>query len=211
MLDVQQGSPEWRMARLGAVTASRIGDVMAKGRDGRPSLTRARYLAELVCERLTGVPTDNFQSADMAAGSEREADAREAYAFHIGVPVETCGFLQHATIDGTGASPDALVGADGLAEFKCPAPHTHLATLKGAPIDRGYLLQMQWEMACAGRRWCDFVSFHPSFPIQHQLHVRRVPRDDGMIAEITGAVKAALAEIAADVERLGAEPMGEAT
>lgn len=210
MLDVEQGSPEWRQARLGAVTASRIGDVMAKGRDGKPSLTRARYLAELVCERLTGTPMNSFQSADMAAGSEREADAREAYAFHIGVLVETCGFFQHATIDGTGASPDALVGTDGLAEFKCPAPHTHLATLKGAPIDRGYMLQMQWEMACAGRRWCDFVSFHPSFPIQHQLHVRRVPRDDGMIAEITGAVEAALAEIAADVARLSSNDLENA-
>jgi len=199
VLDVTQGTVEWRQARCGKVTASRIGDVMAKGRDGKASATRARYIAELVCERLTGVPTEGFRSADMELGTEREADAREAYAFQTGVTVKQVGFISHPTIENSGASPDGLVGDRGLVQFKCPAPHTHLATVKGASIDRAYLLQMQWEMASTGRDWCDFVSYHPAFPIQHQLHVRRVERDNGMIAEITGAVKAALAEIAADV------------
>lgn len=203
--DIIQGTDEWRQARLGKVTASRIADVMAKGRDGKPSLTRARYLAELVCERLTGVPTDGFRSAEMDIGTEREPDARDAYSFLYGVTVDQVGFVPHPTIEGSGASPDGLVGDDGLTQFKCPAPHTHLATIKGASIDRGYLLQMQWEMAVTERKWCDFVSYHPAFPIQHQLYVRRIERDDGMIAEITGAVKAALADILADIALLEKE------
>lgn len=201
MLDVVQGTIEWRQARLGKITASRIEDVMAKGK----GLTRARYLAELACERLTGNPTEGFRSAEMDRGNEIEPAARDAYAFQYGVTVEEVGFVPHPTIADSGASPDGLVaGTDGIVQFKCPAPHTHLATIKGAPIDRGYLLQVQWEMECTGRLWCDFVSFHPDFPIQHQLHVRRVARDDAMIAEITDAVKLALADLAADVALLEA-------
>lgn len=208
MLDttqIEQGTHDWRMARLGKITASKIAAVMAKGKDGKPSLTRAAYLTELACERLTQTPTVTYQSPAMLDGTAREPAARRAYAFQYGVTVEEVGFVPHPTIAESGASPDGLVaGTDGIVQFKCPAPHTHLATIKGAPIDRGYLLQIQWEMEVTGRQWCDFVSFHPDFPIQHQLHVRRVARDNAMIAEITEAVKLALADLAADVAFLEA-------
>ena len=50
---IVQGSPEWFAQRLGKVTASRIKDVMAKGKTGEAS-TRATYRAQLVAERLSG-------------------------------------------------------------------------------------------------------------------------------------------------------------
>lgn len=207
MLDTtmtEQGTHDWRMARLGKVTASKIGAVMAKGKDGKPSLTRAAYLAELACERLTQVPSVTYQSPAMLDGTAREPDARAAYAFQNGVTVDQVGFVPHPEIEDSGASPDGLVGPEGLIQIKCPAPHTHLATIKGASIDRAYLLQMQWEMEVTGRQWCDFVSFHPAFPIQHQLHVKRVHRDQALIDEITVAVKAALSDLATDVAMLEA-------
>lgn len=202
MTEHEQGSAGWRAERIGKATASRMGDVMAKGRDGKPSRTRAAYLAELVIERLNGAPFVGYRSGYMDQGTEREPEARARYEFERGVTVETCGFIPHPTIAMSGASPDGLVGADGLVEFKCPAPHTHLDTLRGGAIDRGYVYQMQWEMAATGRRWCDFVSFSPDFPIHLQIKIVRVARDDGLIAEMTGAVRAFLADVDAAVAEL---------
>lgn len=202
MLDVAQGTDAWRQARLGFATGSRMDDVMAKGRSGAPSASRANYLAQLVIERLTGAPMETYSNAAMDRGTELEPEARSAYEFHAGVTVVETGFCEHPTIASTGASPDGMVGDDGLVEIKCPNSATHLATLRGGEIAKGYMLQMQWQMACTGRQWCDFVSYDPRFPIHLRLHVRRVPRDNGLIAEMTGAVKAFLADVDAAVSEL---------
>lgn len=202
MLDVVQGSDEWRMARLGKVTASRIGDVMAKGRSGQPSATRANYLAELVTERLTGIPTEGFRNAVMERGTEIEPEARAAYAFALGVAVEECGFCPHPTMADTGASPDGRVGASGLVQFKCPNTATHIASIMTGKIDRHYILQMQWEMACDNRGWCDFASYDPRLPEPMQLYVKRIGRDETQIEEIAAEVTAFLSEVAATVTAL---------
>lgn len=202
MLDVVQGSPEWRAARLGYATASQMDSIMAKGRSGAPSATRANYIAQLVIERLTGEPTESYTNAAMDRGTELEPEARAAYEFQVGGSVVATGFHAHPSIACSGASPDGLIGNDGLIEIKCPNSATHLATLRGAEIARGYLLQMQWQMACTGRQWCDFVSYDPRFPFHLRLHIRRVPRDNGLIAEMTGAVKTLLAEVDAAVAEL---------
>lgn len=197
MLEVEQGSPEWRAARMGKATASRISDIMAKGRSGQPSATRANYLADLVTERLTGVPNEGFTSPAMQHGVDTEAEAREAYAFETGLTVATVGFAPHPTIAMSGASPDALVGDDGLAQFKCPNTATHIKTLLGGSIERAYLLQMQWEMACAGRSWCDFVSYDNRLPLPMRLFRRRIERDAALIDEIATAVLDFLADVEA--------------
>jgi putative phage-type endonuclease len=202
MLDALQGAPEWRAARCGKITASGVGDVMAKGRGGAPSASRANYIARLVVERLTGEPAETYSSAAMERGVEVESEAREAYAFHSGVEVVQSGFVPHPTIAWAGASPDGLVGMDGLVEIKCPNMSTHLDTLRGGAVPRCYVLQMQWQMACTRRVWCDYVSYDPRFPLHLRLYVRRVARDDGLIAEITGAVEPALAEVDAAVNEL---------
>lgn len=202
MLDLVQGTAEWRAARLGVATASRMDDVMAKGRAGAPSASRANYLAQLVIERLTKAPMETYSNATMDRGTELEPEARGAYEFQTGVAVEQVGFIPHPSIPNSGASPDGMVGADGLVEIKCPNSATHLATLRGGDIAKGYMLQMQWQMACTNRQWCDFVSYDPRFPIHLRLHVRRVLRDNGLIAEMTGAVKTFLAEVDATVAEL---------
>lgn len=202
MLDVVQGTPEWRAARLGLATASRMDAVMAKGRSGNPSATRDNYIAQLVVERLTGVSVDSYTNAAMERGTELEPEARAAYEFQAGVTVKEAGFVPHPYIANTGGSPDGLVGDDGLIEIKCPNMATHLATVRSGEIARGYVLQIQWCMAVTGRQWCDFVSYDPRFPLELQLKIIRVPRDNGLIAEMTGAVKAFLAEVDAAVAEL---------
>lgn len=191
---IVQGSPEWFVARLGKVTGSRIADLTAKGRSG-PSASRANYLAQLVVERLTGLGEESFTSPAMEWGKEKEAEAREAYEFLSGQTVETVGFIDHPTIALAGASPDGNVGSDGHVEIKCPNTATHIDTLRGGSVPGKYVKQMQWQMACTGRQWCDFASYDPRMPVEMRLHVRRVMRDQAMIDDLELEVKAFLREV----------------
>jgi putative phage-type endonuclease len=197
----EQRSDSWFAARAGKATASAIYKVMARTKSGYGA-DRANYHAQLVAERLSGRPADGFSNAAMQWGIDTEASARVAYSDLIGEAVAEIGFVDHPTIAMTGASPDGLVGFDGLVEIKCPNTATHIATLTGAGIDKKYMLQMQWQMACTGREWCDFASFDPRLPAEMQLHVRRVDLDRTLLAEIETELTAFLADVAGTVEQL---------
>jgi putative phage-type endonuclease len=193
----------WVAARLGKATASRIADVVARTRSGYAA-SRANYAAELVCERLTGRPAESFSSPAMQWGLEKEADARQLYAFACDVEVEPAGFLDHPSIAFAGASPDGLVGEVGLVEIKCPLTATHIETLIGQGPAGRYLTQMQWQLAVTGRLWCDFVSYDPRLPVGLQLFVQRIERDKSRIAELESEVRVFLAEVAARLDDLEA-------
>ena len=201
MEDVIQGSPEWFAARLGRVTASRVADVIAKTKSGY-SASRANYAAELVAERLTGEAAATFTNAAMQWGTEREPEARMAYEFRTDVEVEQVGFVPHPSIAMSGASPDGLIGDLGLIEIKCPNTATHIDTLLGQAVPAKYITQMQWQMGCTGRQWCDFVSFDPRLPESMRLFVKRIVRDDAVIAGLECEVAAFLTEIDRKVDDL---------
>jgi len=194
-----QQTPEWFAARCGKVTASRIDDVMAPPtQKGGEAAERKKYRAEKVLERATGIPQENsYKSAAMIAGSENEAAARAAYVFAMNVNVEEVGFCQHNDIADAGASPDGLVGDQGLCEIKCPQPRGYLDTKLGMKIDRKYTLQMQFQMAVTGRLWCDYVVYREGLP----LLVQRVKRDPTLILEIEQAVVQFLREVDAEYEK----------
>lgn len=200
---MEQRSADWFAARLGKVTASRIADVCAKTKTGWGA-GRANYRAQLVAERLTGQQQDSFTNAAMQWGIDTEEQARTAYAFLHGQKVVEEAFVIHPRIGMGGASPDGLVGDDGLVEIKCPNTATHIDTLKGQAIPAKYIGQMDWQMACTGRQWCDFVSFDPRMPEELQLFVKRHHRDDARIAELEAMVTEFLAEVDADVAALTA-------
>jgi putative phage-type endonuclease len=200
-MSLVQGSDEWKAARVGKVTASRICDLTAKTKSGY-STSRQNYLAELVAERLTGCPTEGYQNGAMAWGLATEPQARDAYVFHKDAEVEEVGLIDHPSIHMSAASPDGLVGADGLVEIKCPLTATHIETLLGGGVPQKYVLQMQWQMACTGRQWCDFVSFDPRLPEALRLYVQRVPRDAAKITEVETEVKKFLAELSMIVREL---------
>lgn len=190
---MEQRTPEWFAKRLGKVTASRIADLMAKTKTG-PGASRANYLAQLVTERLTGTPTESYKSPAMDWGIEQEAAARAAYSARMGVLVDEVDFVDHPTMQ-AGASPDGLVGEDGLIEIKCPNTSTMLEYLEDRTIPTKYRLQMQWQLAVTGRDWCDFVAFDPRLPENLQLLVIREPRNTDLVVEITHEVNRFLAEV----------------
>jgi len=194
MDEIIQGTDEWRQLRLGRVTASRVADVIAKTKSGY-SASRANYMAQLIAERLTGVVAESYTNAAMQHGTETEPEARAAYEFYQGVSVEQIAFVPHGKIDQAGCSPDGLIGPDGLVEIKCPNTATHLETLLGQAIPAKYEAQMQFQMSCTGRKWCDFVSYDPRMPEHMRLFVKRMPRDDKRIAEIEGEITAFLREV----------------
>lgn len=198
---MEQKSPEWFTARLGKVTASKVADVIAQTKSGYAA-SRANYMAQLVVERLTNTQAESFSNAAMEWGTEQEPFARAAYEVAKGVIVEEVGFIDHPTIAMSGASPDGLVNDGGLVEIKCPNTATHIETLLEQRAPNKYIAQMQWQMACTDRWWCDFVSFDPRMPEKAQLFVTRVQRDDEYIRTIELEVRKFLSELNAKVDKL---------
>ena len=187
MSDVIQGSAEWKALRAGKVTASRIADMMAKTKSGWGA-SRANYAAQLVAERLTGEVAESYTNAAMQWGTDHEADARVAYEFRTDASVVEIGFVEHPTIPMTGASPDGLVGDDGMVEIKCPNTATHIEWAVAGKVPPEHRLQMQFCMLCTRRDWWDFVSFDPRMPEGQQLFIRRLYRDEKVINELIDAV-----------------------
>ena len=201
--EIIQGSTEWFYQRLGKVTASRVADVIAKTKTGY-SASRDNYMAQLVGERLTFTKQESYTNAAMQWGTDQEPFARAAYEAAQGVMVEEVGFVRHPTIEWAGASPDGLVGGEGegLVEIKCPNTLTMIETLLSQKVPGKYFTQMQFQLACTGRKWCDYVVFDPRMPAKAQLFVKRVDRDDAYIAEIEAEIVKFLAEVNSQVQQL---------
>ena len=200
---MEQRSPEWFAARLGKVTASKVGDVMARTKTGY-SASRENYMAQLICERLTGTKQESYSNAAMEWGTETEPLARAAYEGSKDVLVDEVGIIDHPFLPMCAASPDGLISIDGMLEIKCPNTATHFDTLLAEKMPSKYMPQVQWQMACANRLWVDFVSFDPRAPEGLQLFITRVERDDKYIAEMEAEVNKFLEEMEARIAKLNA-------
>ena len=198
---MDQRTPEWFAARLGKVTASRISDIISKTQSGY-SASRANYMAMLICERLTGAAAESYSNAAMQHGTDTEPMALSAYEAAQGVLVQAEGFVTHPSIEQSGASPDALVGDSGLLEIKCPNTATHLDTLLGKKMPTKHRPQVQWQMACTRRHWCDFVSYDPRLPERLQMFVVREVYDPVYVAGLETEVVKFLGEMENKIKEL---------
>ena len=201
MSDIEQGTPAWHQQRMGKATASRISDIVAKTKSGY-STSRANYMAQLVVERMTNQVAESYTNTAMEHGITFEPFARAAYELKTGNMVDQVGAIDHPTVPMSAASPDGLVGDDGCLEIKCPNTATHIDTLLGDEPAKKYYDQMQWQMRCADRSWCDFVSFDPRMPEHLQLFIKRIERNDMYIAELEKEVIQFLAEVDDKVKKL---------
>jgi len=191
----EQGTIEWKLERLGHVTASRVADVLAKIKSGEAK-TREDYRWELVTQRITNdIEEGGYINDAMQHGIDTEAQARMAYEVNTGNFVDQTGFIRHPTIKWVGASPDGLIETDGNLEIKCPHTKTHLQTLKAQKAPIKYYPQMQMQMWVAEREWTDFVSFDPRLPDELQFFCIRVPRDEEYIRNMELEVMQFLSEI----------------
>jgi len=198
---MEQRTEDWFKARAGKVTASRVADIIARTKSGY-SASRDNYMAQLVCERMTDTPAESFTNSAMQWGTEQEPFARAAYESAKDVLVEEVGFIPHPIIQNSGASPDGLVGEFGLVEIKCPNTSTHIQTLLDQKIPEKYITQMQWQMCCTDRRWCDFVSFDPRMAEGLQLFIKRVEFDPEYVSMLEKEVILFLQELDNKIEQL---------
>ena len=201
-LSAVQGTPEWLAERAGHLTASAVKDAMAKVKTGEAAGRRNLRL-KLATERLTGLPSpDIYKNAAMIWGTEHEAEARRAYEVLTGEIVEEVGFCRHPTTKWLGASPDGLIGTEGMAEIKCPLSTTHLEYIEQDVVPAAYKQQMTLQMLVCNRLWVDFFSYDPRFPKHLQLFIKRYEYDIYLGKEVMADSLVFLKEVEAMVERL---------
>lgn len=190
MDQVEQGSQEWLQLRLGKITASRISDVLAKGKGNSESITRTKYRNELIRERLTNKKLDGYSNPSMERGTLLEPLARAFYEVKHNLMVKQVAFVPHPVINNAGASPDGLINDDGLLEIKCPDPANHIAYILdgGNSLSTKYNNQVQFQLCCTGRSWCDLASYDPDIDEDLQMFIVRIHRDDEYIKMIESEV-----------------------
>ncbi len=198
-MNLLQRHDEWLADRVGKITASRV-----KGIDAKPQKGKAlnRTMIELLVERLTGEVEDRYINAAMQWGIDHEPDAIASYENITGEFVVGCGLIDHPTISMSGASPDGLIGKDGLLEAKCPNRETHMNTILTQQVPDEYMPQITWQLACTGRKWCDFVSYDPRFSEDLQTVIIRVHVADVDIEAIENDVAACNAKLNQIIENL---------
>lgn len=200
-MNAPQGTEAWLAERAGHATASRFSDVLARIKSGEAE-GRRRYRIQLVTERLTGNVAQGYQNAAMVWGTQTEPEARMAYEAFSGVIVQETGFIKHPGVEWCGASPDGLIGDDGMLELKCPESTTHLEWMEAGKAPTRHIAQIQGQMWVTGRKWVDFASYDPRFPEGLQLFVVRVKRDDDYLAALEAEVLDFLAVVDEMVTRL---------
>lgn len=202
-INLEQGSEEWKQARLGHVTASNMAEVMSKGKGTAEAVGRYKYKVRLVAERLTMTAGESYTNAAMQWGIEQEQFACIAYEAQKETFVDKIGFVLHPDIKWLGVSPDRIVGNEGLIEVKCPNTTTHLDYLFEGKVPAEYYKQIQCQLWVTGRQWCDFVSYDPRLPKRNQLLIVRTERDEKLIAEMKTETEKFLAEVETLIIKLG--------
>ena len=193
IIDCEQRSDEWFKARLGVPTASSFDKIITT--KGVPSKSAKTYLYKLAGEFVSGASEETYQSAAMIRGCDLECEARNLYNFITGRFVEEVGFCLK---EGFGASPDGLVGKDGLLEIKCPLISTQVSYLLDKSLPTAYIQQVQGQLLVTGRKWCDFMSFYPGLdPL-----IVRVERDEEFIGLLKIELKLFCAKLADTIEKI---------
>lgn len=187
---------QWLSERAGKLTASRMADAIAFKRDGTPTAARSQYMRELLAERITGDTVRHYVNDAMQWGLDHEDEGKGAYEAETGIMLEPCGFVEHPTIHYFGATPDALIGRDGLFELKCPTTATFLEWRIAGVVPEEHKPQMIAQLACTGRDWCDFVAYDPRIRDESKrLFIRRFEPTADEIFAIEKAAVDFLAEL----------------
>lgn len=195
IIECEQGTEAWFAARAGIPTASRFSTVLASGRGGGESKTRRKYMLQLAGERITGKPMETYSNGHMERGKEQEQEARDLYAMLKDTDPQQVGFIRRGN---AGASPDALIGADGLLEIKTKLPDLQIEVLLADDVPAEHIAQIQGQLWVTCREWCDFVSYSPGLP----PFIRRCYRQEPYIARLSAAVGEFNEELAGVIEQI---------
>jgi len=170
IIQVDQGSPEWHSCKVGIPSSSNFDKIVDS--KGLPSKQQKKYLNQLAGEKILGYAEGTYQNAAMIRGIELEAQAREVYSFITDQEVEQVGFCITEGKTIYGASPDGIIGKEGLLEIKCPQLSTQVDYLLANELPIEYWQQTQGQLLVTGRKWVDFFSFYPGL---NPLLIRVLP------------------------------------
>lgn len=202
IIDVPQGSIEWLEARAGKPTASEFESVMARRKrgpnKGEPLKARIDYAYKLVGERLAGLDDPMRPTAAMQRGLDLEPIVRDLYRERVQVDVTQVGFVLHDS-GLYGASPDSLVGDDGLVEIKTSAAHIYAEDLDtwGASVPPRFYWQMVGQCLVTGRAWCDLAQYCAPAGAMRIVHLEPPP-------DVLAALDEALTTFCAEVDAMTA-------
>jgi len=191
IINCEQGTEEWHIARAGIPTASKFATVMAKG-EGK---TRAKYMRQLAGEIITGRPMESFSNAHTERGHVMEPEARELYAFATDTAPEQVGFIRNGP---KGCSPDSLIGDNGMLEIKTKLPDLLIECLERDEFPSEHRAQCQGALWVAEREWIDIVVYWPAMP----AFIKRAYRDEEFISKLSDEVDRFNDELAALIERI---------
>ena len=203
VMDIEQRSAEWIKCRIGIPTASCFDRIITPA-TGKPSASAVAYRRELLAEWLMGEPVSIKESGWMQRGTEMEPEARAFYEFEADAEVTEAGFVFLDERRLIGCSPDGLVGDDGLVEIKCPSPGVHVSYLIDAKLPTAYIPQVQGCLWVTGRKWCDFISYHPDM----EPLIVRVMRDEDYIGRMATLIETFVATMLQERELLLARGLG---
>lgn len=193
----------WLASRAGKLTASKMADAMDFLKNGQPSKKRTDLIRNVLAERLTGDSVRNFVNDAMVWGQDNEPGCKTAYETHTGQLIVDCGLYDHPEIDCFAATPDGLLGADGLIECKCPTSPTYTDWLIAGVVPEQHKPQMAAQLLCTGRKWVEFVAFDPRVKDPAlRLFIRRFEPDAEYLAKVESAAIDFLAEVDAAWEQL---------
>ena len=195
IFNVEQGTKEWFDCRRGIPTASEFHTILAKGKGGKPSETRKKYMAKLAAEILEATPPEAFSNAHTERGHKMEDDARNRYALQYDVEPVQVGFIRNGK---KGYSPDSLVGSRGLLEIKSKLPALVIDQIMDGEFPPEHVAQCQGGLWVAERQWIDIVVYWEGLP----LFVKRAERDELYIAGLAREVAAFNAELDEMVEAI---------
>lgn len=208
-LEALPNTPQWVAARRGCLTASRMAEVVVRKavrikKNGEPykdsgeyTAKRMAYARDIVAERVAGFAKNHFVSDAMQWGIDQEPNAAEAYEAETGVICGPAGYYLHDTIEHFGATPDRLVGRDGLVQFKCPETHNYIKWVLEDEVPEQHKPQMLVELAVMRRKWNDFVAFDPRVQSGPQIFIRRFEPTAEEIEAVEAEARKFLTEVEA--------------
>lgn len=196
IIDCEQRSDAWYQARIGKLTGTCAGDMLATRKDKKEAAGRRNLRMRLALERIIGHSLESdFVSAAMQQGVEREYDAGLLYEAERGVLLQPVGFCEHDELM-AGCSPDGVVGDfEGIAEIKSPLPATHWDYLRTGVVPLEYQKQILHNLWITGAQWCDWLSYNPDFPEPLRVKLVRVARNNDEIAAYDELARVFLREV----------------
>lgn len=198
---VQQGTEDWRVMRLGVLTASKADKIVA----GKDTDGRASYMAELISEIINCSTGDESSFKQTEWGKLYEPAARDLLGVELGFQViEEVPFIFMDDKMRVGVSPDGVFG-NTVCELKAPYDGTfHVKHMAFDKVKPEWQWQRQFQIYATGAEQHIFATYDPRVVLSKNLHYTITDPDEKKQATLRDAVPQFIADLDSALEKLGA-------